>query len=55
MKDYSKRDSSIELARIIGCLIVIGCHTLLSYERAIGFDHGRLFLAMVFADGVAIF
>lgn len=29
---YKKRNPSIELARIIGCLIVIGVHTLLGYE-----------------------
>lgn len=56
MKDrYGKRDSGIELARIIGCLIVIGVHTLLGYEQEGGWDNSRLFLGMIFADGVAIF
>lgn len=52
---YKSRNSSIELARIIGCLIVIGVHTLLGYEFEDGWDISELFLAMVFADGVAVF
>lgn len=28
----SKRDVGVELARIIACLIVIGCHTVLPFN-----------------------
>ena len=56
MKSRSnKRDPAIELARIIGCLIVIGVHTLIGYEHEDGWDTSLLFLGMIFADGVAIF
>ena len=52
---YSRRDTGIELARILGCLIVIGVHTLLGYEFENGWDVSRTFLGMIFADGVAVF
>ncbi len=50
-----KRDPAIELARFIGCLIVIGCHTYLSTKVNGQFDKCRLFFGMLFADGVAVF
>ena len=46
----NKKNLSIELARIIACLIVIGCHVYLS---PVGIY--RVFIAMCFADGVTIF
>ena len=50
-----KRDPAIELARLIGCLIVIGCHTYLPLKVNDRFEPGRLFFGMLFADGVAVF
>lgn len=50
-----KRDPAIELARWIGCLIVIGCHTYLPIISGDNYDAGRLFFGLIFADGVAIF
>ena len=51
-----KRDPAVELARILGCLIVIGCHCHLPYAGTDGgFDFGRAYLACLFADGVAVF
>ena len=50
-----KRDPAIELARLIGCLIVIGCHTYLPLKVNNHFEPGRLFFGMLFADGVAVF
>lgn len=50
-----KRDPAVELARILGCLIVIGCHCYLPYAGENGMDAGRAYLACLFADGVAVF
>jgi surface polysaccharide O-acyltransferase-like enzyme len=50
-----KRNPAVELIRIIGCMIVIGCHTCLSTTISGRWDNSRTFLAMVFADGVAVF
>lgn len=50
-----KRDPAIELARIIGCLVVIGCHTYLPLKVNEHFEPGRLFFGMLFADGVSVF
>ena len=50
-----ERDISVELLRIVGCLIVIGVHTCLSaYVNGV-YDKSRLFMSCFFADGVAIF
>ena len=43
-----KRDPAIELARLIGCLIVIGCHTYLPLKVNDRFEPGRLFFGMLF-------
>ena len=50
-----KRDPAVELARILGCLIVIGCHCHLPYAGDGGMDAGRAYLTCLFADGVAVF
>ena len=52
---YLKRDPAIELARLIGCLLVIGCHTYLPLMTGDHYDSGRLFFGLFFADGVAVF
>ena len=50
------RDSGVEIARLFGCLIVIGCHTYLPISKDnSSFDFTRTFVAMVCADGVAVF
>lgn len=46
-----KRDPAIELARLFGCLIVIGCHTYLQPGTDGVYDFSRLLIAMFFADG----
>lgn len=46
----NKKNPSIELARIIACLIVIGCHVYLSPTGIY-----RVFISICFADGVTIF
>lgn len=50
-----KRDYSVELARIFGCLIVIGVHTCLPSLQNDVYDLGRVFISCLLADGVAIF
>lgn len=53
---FKNRDPGIELARLLGCLIIIAVHTRPGYFAADGsilFD--RLFLACVLSDGVGIF
>ncbi len=54
-KVQAKRDASVELARLIGCIIVVCCHSYLSYLTDAGIDISRLFFGCIFADGVAIF
>ena len=49
------RDLRIEIARIIGCLIVIACHMKLSDYIGGGHDTSRLFISCLAADGVAVF
>ena len=49
------RDLRIEIARIIGCLIVIACHMKLSDDISGGHDTSRLFISCLAADGVAVF
>ena len=50
------RDPGVEIARLFGCLIVIGCHTYLPIsENNSQFDFTRTFIVMVCADGVAVF
>ena len=50
-----KRDPSVELARIIGCMIVIGVHTILGPVVNDSYDRSRVFLSCILGDGVAIF
>lgn len=50
-----KRDSSVELAKIFGSLIVIGVHTCLSSVVDGAYDLSRVFISCVLADGVAVF
>ncbi|MFQ6866632.1 hypothetical protein [Blautia sp.] len=50
-----KRDSAVELLRLLGCLIVIGVHTCLGAMVNGNYDFSRTFIACLLADGVAIF
>lgn len=50
-----KRNASIELARLLGCLIVIGCHTYLSITVNGSLSISRTSVACLCADGVGIF
>lgn len=51
----NERDMSVELARILACLIVIGVHSCLSVYHENYYDLNRIFISCLFADGVAIF
>ncbi len=53
--NVKKRDSGVELVRLLACMIVVGVHTCLSSLKAGAPDAGRLFMACLFADGVALF
>lgn len=53
--DFMKRDSSVELSRILGSLIVIGVHVCLPSFTEWGCDRSRLFISCLVADGVAVF
>lgn len=55
MREKKGKDVSVELLRIIGCLIVIGVHTCLSAYVDGVYDESRLYIACIFADGVAVF
>ena len=50
-----KRDFGVELIRVIACSIVIGVHVCLGTSVGGRPDIGRLYIACVFADGVAVF
>lgn len=50
-----KRNANLELARIIACLMVIGCHVLLPACNNGIYEKGRVFFQCIFADGVGIF
>lgn len=50
-----KKDSAVELARILGCLIVIGAHVRPNPWVEGAVDPSRAFLCCVVADGVAVF
>ncbi len=52
---YMKRNANLELARLIACLMVIGCHTVLPVFNGNEYELGRVFFQCIFADGVAIF
>jgi len=54
-EEQLKRDPAIELARVLACLIVIGCHTYLQSRFDGSYDSSRLFISMIFADGVSVF
>lgn len=49
------RKASVELARLIACLLVIGVHVSLSTVVNDTYDASRLLSACLVADGVAIF
>ncbi len=50
-----KRNANLELARVIACLMVIGCHVLLPACNNGVYEKGRVFFQCIFADGVGIF
>lgn len=50
-----RRDPAVEMARVLGCLIVIGVHVCLPAVAGGGYDPGRVFISCLVADGVAIF
>lgn len=51
----SRKDMSVELARILACLIVIGAHSYLSVYYDDCYDLNRVFISCLCADGVAVF
>lgn len=51
----TERDVGIELARILGCLIVIGVHISLDDYSNGNYDLSRGFINCLLADGVAVF
>ena len=54
-EEQLKRDPAVELARTLACLIVIGCHTYLKWSLNGSHDSSKLFISMIFADGVGLF
>lgn len=51
-----KRDSSVELGRVLACCIVIGVHICLpAFVQDSYYDISRIFISCLVADGVAIF
>lgn len=56
MLKTKKRDWPVELVRIIGCLIVLGCHTVPGPNNVDGdYSKSRVLLQCLFGDGVAVF
>ena len=55
VKKVNKKDVSIELIRLLACLIVIATHLTLTTYNEIQVDWSRLFTKSFLADGVAIF
>ena len=51
----NQRDAGVELARVFGCLIVVGIHTKLAARVGTSYEYGRILISCLFADGVAIF
>ena len=51
-----QRDWSVELMRIIGCLIVIGCHTI-PWPISVGgvYLNSKVLLQCFYGDGVLLF
>lgn len=50
-----KKDPAVELARIFGCLLVVGVHCWINnFGVAIQSKSGT-YIACIFADGVAVF
>lgn len=49
------RDAGVELARILACLIVVGCHVYHPFAVDGVLDPGRVFIGMCCADGVTVF
>lgn len=55
-KSILKRDTSVELLRIIACLMVISIHTRFSILNVDGkFDLSRLFFGSIIGEGVTVF
>ena len=50
-----KRDSAVELLRIIACFMVICVHVSLTDFIGNRADGGRIYISCLCADGVAIF
>ena len=55
VKCRNKRDPGVEFARIIGSLVVIGCHVYLPRSIDGNIDTNRVLVSMFCADGVAVF
>ena len=51
----TKKDTGIELARILGSLIVIGCHIVPDVQVNGSFTYGRVVQKVLVGDGVAVF
>lgn len=54
-KAARKRDTRVELARLIACLLVVGIHLLPTPLIEGKYTFSRVFLSCIFADGVALF
>lgn len=50
-----QKDCSVELCRIIGCLIVVGIHCWMNNFGVCNKNIGELFISCCLADGVAVF
>ncbi len=52
----SKKDTSVEWIRIIGCIMVVGAHVRLgNFDSAGQLNRGCLYISCLLADGVSIF
>ena len=51
----TKIDVGVQLARLIGCFIVIGVHIKLADNVSGNYDFARLLISCILADGVAVF
>ena len=54
-KENKKKDCSVELCRIIGCLTVVGIHCWMNNFVLCNKNIGELFISCCLADGVAVF
>lgn len=50
-----KRDRSVELARLLACLGVIGIHTALSPNLGGAYEWDKIFLGCLTTDAVGVF